>query len=86
LRRAGPVPKVKLEACKALLEAYEGGVIDYGDIAKIMSLKGGATLNYAHYIVRELLMLGILERVKYGRYKINVDKLKEYIQNLSEAR
>ncbi len=76
----GRYDPLRLKALKALYEETEDGkVYAWNSLAEII-VKCGASSSYAMLLIWDFHLLGLLERLKPGLYKVNKDRLKAYIE------
>ena len=84
-RRLGALPLMKLRACQALLKVVEDvgeKELSYRDMVEIMMRDSGVSIFYAMNIIRGLAFLGVIEKSRYGFYKVSRDKLSEHVRRL----
>jgi predicted transcriptional regulator of viral defense system len=68
----------KLEALRKLLEVASGGitVIETGKLVSMLMEHGGMSMSYAVKVISELAKTGVLRRVRYGVYEVDVERLR----------
>jgi predicted transcriptional regulator of viral defense system len=72
----------KMEALRKLLEVAGGGstIIEADKLISILMLHGKMSMSYAVKVISELTKTGVLRRVKYGVYEVDVEKLKTLLE------
>jgi predicted transcriptional regulator of viral defense system len=72
----------KMEALRKLLEVAGGGstIIEADKLISILMLHGKMSMSYAVKVISELAKTGVLRRVKYGVYEVDVEKLRSMLR------
>jgi predicted transcriptional regulator of viral defense system len=68
----------KMEALRKLLEVASGGstVIETGKLVSMLMEHCGMSMSYAVKVISELTKTGVLRRVRYGVYEVDVERLR----------
>ena len=71
---------LKLRALRVLYENTEDGRLYAWNKLAGMLVGSGIGWNYTKMLLWEFYLMGLLERPKLGLYKVNRERLKEYIE------
>jgi len=74
------VENLKLRALRVLYENTEDGRLYAWNKLAGMLVGSGIGWNYTKMLLWEFYLMGLLERPKLGLYKVNRERLKEYIE------
>jgi hypothetical protein len=71
---------LRLKAARVLYEqAEDGRVYGWSRLVELL-VRNGINEGYARQIIWDFNILGLLEKLRTGLYKVNKDKLKAYIE------
>ena len=71
---------VRLRALRILYEQTEDGKLYAWNKLMELLVGNGMNINYSRLLLWDFYILGLLERPKLGLYKVNRERLKEYIE------
>ena len=72
---------IKLRALRLLYEHTEDGRLYAMNRLAELLVGNGISWGYAKMLLWEFYLAGLIERPKVGLYKVNKDRLKEYMEN-----
>jgi len=72
----------KLEGLRKLLEVTSGGstTIETNKLLSILMSHGNMSMSYADKVISELVRAGVLRRIRYGVYEVDVEKLRSMLR------
>jgi hypothetical protein len=72
---------LKLKALRVLYEkAEDGRVYEWNELLKLL-VGSGVNENYARLLLWDFYLFDILERPRWGRYRVNKARLKDYMDS-----